>query len=152
MSSTQLAIGIVCLVLLDLVIVAVVLRSVGRTVRSLAAKYPPQPVGPGAVRREFQSFRFHLLKLGGCVHVDVDDRFLHLSPAWFARVFVNMRPMSVPWGAIVVDPSAKISRRWQRAARVDQVDLLAPAWVIDLAEGRTTDEPTSAATNSATTE
>ncbi len=90
---------------------------------TLAEKFPPQPVAPDAVRRDFQSFSFDFYGFGGCVHAAADSAHLHLFPAAFLR-WLGCRPMSIPWDRIAL----KSRRRSKARAAVAGITLKGPAW------------------------
>lgn len=130
MTGLQIAALVVVFVAVDLFVIALVLRTLSPN--DLAAKHPPVAPAPGAVRRQFQSFSFGMLNLGGCIHVAVDEHHLHLDPAWFARVLVRMRPMSIPWDAIRLVKAAKGLRR-STHVRISSVDVRGPSWCLEMA-------------------
>lgn len=91
--------------------------------------FPAREPAPGAVRRGFQSFSVGLVNLGLCVHVAVDEEFLHLSPALLARG-LGLRAVSIPWSAIEMKGTFPIR---QRRATIHGVTVFGPAWCLDLA-------------------
>ncbi|GJQ28878.1 MAG: hypothetical protein HBSAPP03_07620 [Phycisphaerae bacterium] len=97
----------------------------------MAKKFPPVAPAPGAVRREFESFSMGLFNLGWCVHVTVDDRHLHLDPAWLLRV-AGAEPMSVPWSAVTLEQRGK--RRGFVKAKLGTQAIRGPAWCLSLAD------------------
>lgn len=123
-------VGVVALemvVVFGLVVPAIVRGSWG----TLATRFPAVEAGPGAVRREFQSFKFGLLNLGWSVHVEVDDAYLHLRPALVARL-VGCRAMSVPWDEVRSTGSRFLGTR---GVLIGRTRVSGPAWCLDLAEG-----------------
>ncbi|MFN0134315.1 MAG: hypothetical protein ACKVW3_17515 [Phycisphaerales bacterium] len=136
-------------VLMDLIIASLVIRAVmNASVVPLARRFPPRPVLERHVRREFQSFKFGLMSLGGCLHVTADSQHLHLAPAWFARRF-GMTPMSIPWDAIEL----RRVRRSTATVRINAMpglNVLGPRWCLEIArppdETATGDTPQDAST------
>ena len=123
-------IGVVVLdvvVVFGIVVPAIVRGSWG----ALAVRFPAVEAGPGAVRREFQSFKFGLLNLGWSVHVEVDDAYLHLRPALMARL-MGCRAMSVPWEEVRATGARFLGNR---SVMIGQTRVSGPAWCLDLAGG-----------------
>lgn len=112
----------------------IVWSTIGEIQREYAAKEPSQ----NAVSRPFQSFSFDILNLGWCVHVDADESYLHLRPAWLARVIGGMRPVSIPWDAIEVKGKATL-RYAMLSAKVGKVTMVGPAWCLNLASSEATE-------------
>ncbi len=131
MHTPQVFILVACIVGFDLLIIPVL---IGAVVRSnwnpLADRFPAIDPALDAVRRNFQSFSSGSLSLGGCIHVAVDDRCLHLQPAWLARR-LGVAAASIPWDNIT------IRRLGSRSAKVriesTQVELTGPRWCLELA-------------------
>lgn len=102
---------------------------VNSTWLKIAKAHPGVEPAPDAVRRNFQSFKMNLLNLGLCVHVSVDDAYLHLYPAAFIRWF-GARPASVPWAAVEhLGPAMMRSHK----AKIEGVMVWGPAWCLKLA-------------------
>jgi len=101
MTGGQIALLVGLILLIDSVVVGSIFYAVSQTMRDLSSKFPPMEPLPDSVRRRFQSFKIGLINLGWCVHVAVDERYLHLTPTRLARWF-GVRAMSVPWEAIEV--------------------------------------------------
>lgn len=114
------------MLLLDTLIVRTLVRAGWD---GLAHKFPPAPVAPDAVRREFQSFGFNLMNLGLCVHVAADSTHLHLLPSAFLR-WCRCGPISIPWEAL------EVRRRGRRfhTVRAGGVTIKGPAWCLSLAD------------------
>lgn len=107
-----------------LVVRALLRSSLGR----LAERFPFEEPAPGAVRRNFQSFRIGTISAGYSMHVAVDERCLHLMPAAILR-WCGARACSVPWSEV------QVMRRLgaYRKAKVGGVNLYGPGWCLDLA-------------------
>lgn len=119
------------LVAVELAVVLAVLPTAVATWWSpIAERYPARDVGPDATRRRYQSFRSAILSLSWCFHVAADQRYLHLSPTFLARL-MGVRGASIPWQGIDIDP-ADARRRTRRAFVADQ-QLDAPRWCLDRA-------------------
>ncbi len=98
MTPAQIAILVIlCTLPLDFVILWAVSRyAVAHFFSPLAGRYPAREPAPGAFRKEFVGFRLHgIFNFGFCLHIDVDDRFVHISPAWLPRL-AGACPSSVP--------------------------------------------------------
>ncbi|QOI99999.1 MAG: hypothetical protein HRU70_05665 [Phycisphaeraceae bacterium] len=106
---------------INLVVVWAIVRGGWGT---LADKFPPREILPGAVRREFQSFSFDMFNFGLCVHAEADESHLHLSPAKLMRVFGCGR-MSIPWSAMTPVKPGRV--------RAGGVLIRGPRWCLDLA-------------------
>lgn len=122
------------LVAIEIVVVVLVCRAlVGSTFGELARAYPPASPGPNCESRGFQSFSFGIVNLGWCVHVDADEAWVHLRPAWIARR-MGMPAVSLPRDQIVVEKT-----RWSKAfVKVGAQALAGPAWCLapGLRDGR----------------
>ena len=69
-----LTVGIIIFIIFDTAIMAVVVVAVVRaTFTPLHEQHPPREPRPDAVARNFQSFRFGLVSMGGVIHVSVDE-------------------------------------------------------------------------------
>lgn len=128
MSAWQIFLLVAVVISIDLAIVGTVLTMCAAALRPLHTAFPPVEPAPDAVRRRFQSFGFDMMNFGGCVHVAVDERHLHLRPALLARWF-GLRDMSVPWGSIALE---KVKGK-SAVARVGKTRLRGPAWCLTLA-------------------
>lgn len=95
----------------------------------IATKFPAHPPAPDAVEKLFQSYRIGLFNLGFMIHTAVDDRFLHLRPAWLGRL-LRMQPASVPWDRIT--PLKRKGRRYAEV-KIDTANVLGPRWALELA-------------------
>jgi hypothetical protein len=98
----------------------------------LVKLYPPQPVVEPSLRRNFQSFSINAMNLGGCLHVTLDDRCLHLQPVKVLR-WMGLSEASIPWEAIKLDVSKKTSNRrrpWPHfvKVRIGKFKVTGPAW------------------------
>lgn len=119
-------------VCMDAIIIWAIMRTIGQTMRRLGVGHPPVEPEPGAVRREFQSFKIGILSLGYSIHVTVDAAHLHLDPSLTAR-WIGIKPMSIPWEHV----------QWKRATRfsgtlvrIRGTDVHGPTWALKLAAGR----------------
>jgi len=112
--------------------------------RPLTIRYPATEPAPDAVRRNFQSFRLGIINLGFCIHVAVDEHYLHLSPARILR-WCGTGATSIPWSAI--EPGGPVmGGKWMKSS-IDGRTLLGPTWCLSLANPGTTgddDEPAAA--------
>lgn len=116
-------------IIIEFGVVMLVLRAVLRSsLGKLAERFPVEEPAPGAVRREFQSFRIGAISAGYSMHVVVDERCLHLIPAAILR-WCGARACSVPWSEV------QVLRRFgaYRKAKVGGLDLYGPGWCLDLA-------------------
>ncbi|HLP85797.1 MAG TPA: hypothetical protein VK157_15710 [Phycisphaerales bacterium] len=105
----------------------------------LHAKYPPQQIGDGAIRRNFQSAKKDIVNLGFCVHFAVDDQFVHVMPAAVLR-WAGAKGSSVPVDVV----SAKQSDMSYAEIVFDDVTLVGPTWVVREAANRLRRYPVSA--------
>ena len=114
---------------IDLVIACIVLRAAWEA----GPRFPGQAIGEGAVRRDFQSFKYGIYSLGMCVHVAVDEGYMHLLPARLLRI-VGAKPVSVPWEEVefVRRKGAKMAE-----ALIGRQKVIGPAWALGIAEGAT---------------
>lgn len=129
MQTWQIVLMVVVFVMLDIVVIGAIFAMAVKPVRALADRYPPVPPAPDAVMRRFQTFRFGMMNMGGCIHAAADEKHLHLLPARLARWF-GVRPMSIPWEK--VRPTGKSSRRGTEV-RVDDMTITGPGWLMNLA-------------------
>lgn len=129
MPSWVIGLIVVVGITLEVGVIMLVVRALLRSsLGKLAEQFPFTEPDPGAVRRNFQSFRVGLVNAGYSMHVAVDDGYLHLMPAAILR-WCGVRAMSVPWAEI------RVLRRFggYRKAKVGAVDLYGPGWCLDLA-------------------
>jgi hypothetical protein len=133
MTGGQIALLVGFLLLIDLMVVGAIFYAVSQAVRDLASKFPPAEPRPEAVRRRYQSFKVGLVNLGWCIHVAVDERSLHLTPARVARWF-GMRAMTVPWESIEYLGKAAIGSSVR--VRIAGEEIHGPAWCLNLAAKR----------------
>jgi hypothetical protein len=83
---------------------------------------------PGAVRREFQTFKAGMYNLGWSVHVAVDESHLHLYPAAIIR-WAGGKPASIPWERIqIVTPAAKATK-----VKIGKATVIGPTWCLEMA-------------------
>ncbi len=96
----------------------------------LAQPFPAQQIGSDAVRKNFQSFRIGIVKLGFSVHVAVDEQYLHLIPARLIRLF-GARTASIPWNQV-----SFTGRKGKRNAvvKIGANTVMGPAWCLEMAE------------------
>lgn len=132
MPTSQVLILVVCIVGMDLFIVPLIISAVIRGGWTpLVERYPAAQPASNAVRRDFQSFKSGYLNLGGCINVAADDAYLHLQPAWIARL-MGARAASIPWDKVTL-----IRRKRKSAlARIADtgIDLTGPRWCLELAD------------------
>lgn len=126
MSAWHITLLVAVIVVTDLMIVGAVLSSVGGSLRKLAAQYPPSPPLPGAVRREFQSMRIDMCNLGYSVHIEVDERCVHLYPSATMRL-LKLPGASIPWGAF---SNVKPKGKHYATAHLAGADVMLPLWAM----------------------
>jgi hypothetical protein len=95
----------------------------------LPRAFPRRPPREDAVRRNFQSFQLGLCNFGFCIHVAVDEQYLHLEPARLIRL-LGAGPASIPWESIRLTGPP---RRGWLTAQVGDRQFLGPAWCLELA-------------------
>jgi hypothetical protein len=115
---------------IDAVIVRALLGSASHSFNAISDRYPARERLPDAVFRRFQSVRIGAIGIGGCVHIAIDERFIHVDPAWLMRV-AGMRPASVPWESIQV---VKTTKRWAKVS-IGTTTITGPTWCFGLAPG-----------------
>jgi len=128
MPSTVL-IAILIFLLADLLLLPILIGVFVRgAFEPLANRFPAAEPEPDAVERRNQSFRINLVNLGWSVHVAVDSRFLHLTPASLFRR-IGAKPTSIPWEEL------EIVRRRGRyvTAKVGSTKITGPEWCFELA-------------------
>lgn len=124
MTTPQIILLVSIFVVMDLTIIGAVIYAASGEIREFATTFPAKEPRPDAVRKEFQSFRIGIVGLGGSIHVAVDEDFLHLSPAWFARAVVRMKPVSIPWDKI----ESKGPRFGRFRVQVGTTPIVGPKW------------------------
>jgi hypothetical protein len=112
--------------LIDFVVVRGLIASGWST---LAQGYKAAAIGPDAVRRNFQSLNVNMFNFGLCVHIAVDEHYLHLLPSAFLR-FGAARPVSIPWSDIEL---TRTRGKWA-TAKMGNATVRGPAWALSLAE------------------
>ncbi len=124
---------VVCIMVpVDIAIVYALLRGpVDEIFNALHKRHPPQEIGTGAVRRDFQSVSKDIINMGLSVHFAVDDAFVHIMPAAVLR-WCGAKASSVP---------VQLVREKRASARLPEitfgeVTLRAPAWVLQEAIAR----------------
>jgi len=126
------AVAIAAFVVIDLCVMCVVITAFVAPVRELGKQFPPTPPAAGAVRRNFQSFRFGVLNAGSAIHVAVDDRCLHLSPSWLMRL-MRMPAMSIPWANVRLIHRGKRATRVRIESERERMEVKGPTWCLELA-------------------
>ncbi len=118
---------IVCIMVpVDLAIVYALLRGpVDDIFNALHKRHPPQEIGTGAMRHNFQSVKKDIVNMGWSVHFAVDDAFVHIMPAAVLR-WCGAKASSVP---VQLVREKRASARLPEIA-VGEVTLRAPAWVL----------------------
>jgi hypothetical protein len=122
--------------LMDTIIVSTLLKAAWGMLPARAAA----PTGADAVRRDFQSFKIGMYNLGYCIHVAVDDAYLHLLPTAILR-WAGAKPVSIPWED--VEFLRRKGTKWAEVRIVKQ-KVLGPAWALEIAEA-VTQQPVSTA-------
>jgi hypothetical protein len=137
------AIGVICFVLVDLIMVWTIISwGFRRQWNSLAKDFPPLEVVEPSVTKSFQTFRVNSMNLGNCIHVTLDDRSLHLNPAKMLR-WMGMLPVSIPWEFVKrIEPHDansifRLSPKFRRV-KIGSVDVTGPAWCFQLVFGEET--------------
>lgn len=133
MTPAQIAILVIlCTLPLDFLILWAVARyATADFFNPLADRFPARDPAPGSIRKEFIGFRLHgFLNFGFCLHVDVDDRFLHLSPAWLPRL-AGARPSSVPRAEVQRGPGKGSDRLVN--GTIGGISVSISAWVFEKA-------------------
>ncbi len=124
------AVAIVLMFLaMDAIIVSSLMRAARDALRDLARGRAPVEPGPGAVRKEFQSFKIGIINLGYSIHVAVDASYLHLYPSLTAR-WIGMAPMSIPWEEIRVK---RVTRLSGVSTMIGKHSVSGPKWCMAMA-------------------
>ena len=113
-----------------LIVVGILFASLRIAWAPLSAAHPFQPPAIDAVHKRFQSFRVGVLNLGYCVHVAVDDGYLHLIPATLL-CWLGARPTSIPWDAIQVLKRSRLGK--SMIVQVGKRRIAGPTWCMELA-------------------
>ncbi len=98
--------------------------------RPLQRDFPARSPAQDAVTRNFQSMRLGMLNLAFCIHVTVDDLYLHVTPVAPFRWF-GAGTASIPWESIEIVKRSRIGR-WI-TARIGKRTLVGPKWCLKLA-------------------
>ena len=98
--------------------------------QNLAKPFPAMPMIEPNYRRNFQSFQFGQFNLGWCVHVVIDDDYLHLLPVTLLRWF-QCQPMSIPWKAISLASTQPFLKRYT-SVKIGLTKVIGPAWCFAL--------------------
>ena len=72
-----------------------------------------------------------VLNFTKCVHVAVDEHYLHLTPITPLR-WLGAKPASIPWDRITVVKRSRSGRRI--TVKIANRTVLGPAWCLELAE------------------
>lgn len=97
--------------------------------RPVFSKYPPQPHGPDAVTRRFQSFSVGFLNMGFSIHATTDSEHLHLEPLGIWQL-LGASPASIPWSALTPERQS-LAAIEGRTARLDGHLLFGPRWCFE---------------------
>lgn len=126
MTTTQVILIVGVFLLMDGLIVTMLVKAAAEASFGLLAPAHPsrETVSPSS-RRNFCSMRVDWFNLGGCVHIEVDSKHLHLHPAAILR-WAGARPASVPWDSIEFGPPRYFGR--YREARIGRFKGMLPAW------------------------
>ena len=127
----QTAVIIIAFVILDIVIIGCVFGTLAMEWNALARTYPDREPKPGAIQRRYQSCSLGIFNLSGCTHIITDDEYLHIRPALFLRLSTS-RSLSIPWDEVI--PGKYQFFRRYRKFRIGSKNMVAPSWVVDLAE------------------
>lgn len=121
---------VLCVIVFDVLFALLIGRAfIGSLWNTLAKQYKAIEPGTDAVRKNFQSFRFGPVNLGFCVHVAVDEQFLHLLPSRFLRM-CGALPISLPWDAITMK---KKGRRYSTIT-IGRQNIHGPTWCLGIAD------------------
>lgn len=116
-------------VIVDLVVVGAVMTfAMESTLGKLSKAFPGQAIDATAKRRNFQSMSSGMVNLGFCIHIAVDDAYLHIVPSGFLRLF-KAKAASIPWDAVELTPEGG-SKRWVDV-KAAGVEMKLPAWILD---------------------
>lgn len=116
-------------VVIDTIVVWAILRSCGLMLRQLGEGHPAVEPEPGAVRKEFQSFKIGMMNMGYSIHVTVDASYLHLDPSLTAR-WVGMPRMSIPWSEVRL---VRRGRYGGTQVKIGRQTVYGPRWCLELA-------------------
>ncbi len=118
-------------VVFDAIVIGALIARMASCLREIPARYPFRPPLPGAVRREFQSFRIDMINVGWGYHVEVDENHLHLFPTRFER-WLGVTPASIPWDEIKTVSMG----RWTCSVKIGKWSVRGPRWCLELAGKR----------------
>jgi hypothetical protein len=130
MTTPQILLLIGVFVLVDLVVVSAVFQMSAQIWNALGKGCVQVEPKPGAVRKDFQSMKIGMFSFGGCLHIAVDEHYLHLYPAKVVRMSGG-RSFSIPWDLVHADASRPERRIW--SARINGQKVLAPGWAMKIA-------------------
>jgi len=130
MTTAQVLLIVGVFVIVDLVVVFAAFRLCAIIWNALGKGCDFVQPGPDAVRKDFQSMKIGMFNYGGCLHIAVDEDYLHLYPAWIVRTNGG-RSFSVPWERVQADASHPKRRVWR--GRINGQKVLAPAWAMKIA-------------------
>ena len=124
------AVLVACAILLSVAIAIVIGRAfIGSLWNALANAHEATEPDAGAVRKNFQTFAIGPVNLGFCVHVAVDEQFLHLLPSRFLKL-CGAKPMSVPWEAITMKKKGKRTS----IVMIGRQAVIGPTWCLGIAD------------------
>ncbi len=128
--TTWQIVAIACVfAILDVALVLLVIRAMTVPLLKALAPFPAREIDARGVTKQFQSVRVNSFSnFGGCVHISVDERMLHLRPAWLGRV-IRFPSASIPW-----EQTQLLGQRGDKATiRVGPCELQGPAWAFSMA-------------------
>ena len=115
----------------DLFVVATVVGLLVRIAwKPLERSFPVRQPSEPSYRRKFQTFCIGWVNFGSCIHVVMDDRYLHLTPIWLLGR-VGMKPISIPWDAIDPLPASTFGRKTARV-QIGIQKITGPKWCFEL--------------------
>lgn len=124
--AVTIALVVAGVMLMDLVIIPPLIKAGWSAVGN---QFPPRPIHPDHIRKDFQSFGFGAFNFGSCVHIAVDPDHLHLLPAALLR-WAGCKQASIPWDRVQIVRRTKRSIR----AKLGTTTIRGPAWCLEFAE------------------
>lgn len=130
MTTPQVLLLVGVFMLVDLVVVSAVFQMSAQIWNGLGKGCTYVEPKPGSVRKDFQSMKVGIFSFGSCLHIAVDEDYLHLYPAKIVRMSGG-KTFSVPWSLVEADASRPQRRMWP--GRINGQKVLAPAWALKIA-------------------
>ncbi len=115
----------------DLFVIATVIGLLVRIAwKPLERSFPVRQPSEPSYGRKFQTFCIGQVNFGGCIHVILDDDYLHLTPVWFLGR-LGMKPISIPWDAVQPLPASILSGKMARV-QIGKQKITGPKWCFEL--------------------